>query len=152
MFGFLGNFRFPRNLQVGLCLVFNFDLSGYPFSLLQSRNTCSVLFAISKYNFFCFYIHLFFGVWSWVSFRIHILIAKRVLVDRFSTDRFFSAFCRDTCLMVLCLNSFLEPWAMSMINNSILILDPENYTGVGTINAWEPCKLVLFVLMCLHEG
>ena len=54
--------------------------------------------------------------------------------------------------MVLCLNSFIEHWVVNMIDNSILILDHENYTGVGTINAWEPCKLVFFVLMCLHEG
>ena len=38
------------------------------------------------------------------------------------------------------------------MDNYILISDYENYTGVGTINAWEPCKLVLLVLMCLHEG
>ena len=54
--------------------------------------------------------------------------------------------------MVLWSDSFIECCVSSMISNYILNLDYENYISVGTNNAWEPCKWVLVVLMCLHEG
>ena len=39
--------------------------------------------------------------------------------------------------MVLWSNSFIKRWVSSIIDNYIIVLDYDNYIGVGTINAWE---------------
>ena len=82
------------------------DLSGFPSSLLHSRNQCSVLFATSKYNFFCFYIHLYSGSDHGFRFGIHGFDCQASPCWSFLYWQICFSFCRDTCLMVLCINSF----------------------------------------------
>ena len=85
-------FRLPRNLQVWSCFVFNFT---FPVILLL----CSIL-EISV-PFFLQYLNITFSVFISICVRdltmvcvleFMVLIAKRVLVDHFSTDRFVTAF------------------------------------------------------------